>query len=79
MISHEIPLVFRVSDYAVILNKGEKLFEGTKEKLVEREDIFERINIMLPPVVQLSKKLGLEEVVFQVDDFMRKVLEQRNE
>lgn len=79
MISHEIPLVFRVSDYAVILNKGEKLFEGTKEKLVEREDIFEKINIMLPPVVQLSKKLGLDEVVFQVDDFMRKVLEQRNE
>ena len=79
MISHEIPLVFRVSDYAVILNKGEKLFEGTKEKLVEREDIFEKINIMLPPVVQLSKKLGLDEVVFRVDDFMRKVLEQRNE
>ena len=79
MISHEIPLVFRVSDYAVILNKGEKLFEGTKEKLVEREDIFEEINIMLPPVVQLSKKLGLDEVVFQVDDFMKKVLEQRNE
>lgn len=79
MISHEIPLVFRVSDYAVILNKGEKLFEGTKEKLVEREDIFEKINIMLPPVVQLSKKLGLDEVVFQVDDFMKKVLEQRNE
>lgn len=79
MISHEIPLIFRVSDYAVILNKGEKLFEGTKEKLVEREDIFEKINIMLPPVVQLSKKLGLDEVVFQVDDFMRKVLEQRNE
>lgn len=79
MISHEIPLVFRVSDYAVILNKGEKLFEGTKEKLVEREDVFEEINIMLPPVVQLSKKLGLDEVVFQVDDFMRKVLEQRNE
>ncbi len=75
MISHEIPLVFRVSDYAVILNKGEKLFEGTKEKLVEREDIFEEINIMLPPVVQLSKKLGLDEVVFQVDDFMKKVLE----
>ena len=79
IISHEIPLVFRVSDYAVILNKGEKLFEGTKEKLVEREDVFEKINIMLPPVVQLSKKLGLDEVVFQVDDFMRKVLEQRNE
>lgn len=77
MISHEIPLVFRVSDYAVILNKGEKLFEGTKDELVKREDIFEEINIKFPPVVQLSEKLGLDEVVFQVDDFMDKVLEQQ--
>ncbi len=77
MISHEIPLVFRVSDYAVILNKGQKIFEGTKESLVEREDIFDEINIMMPPVVQLSKKLGFDEVVFQVDDFIKKVSAQK--
>ena len=76
MISHEIPLVFRVSDYAVVLNKGEKLFEGTKEELVNQEELFEQIHIKFPPVVQLSKKLGLDEIVYQVDDFVEKVTEQ---
>lgn len=77
MISHEIPLVFRVSDYAVILNNGEKLFEGSKECLVEQETIFDEINIKLPPVVQLSKMLGFDQVVFRVKDFVRKLLENR--
>lgn len=75
MISHEIPFVFRLADYTVILNHGEKVFEGTKEELVEREDIFDKINIEFPPVVRLSKELGLDEIVFDVDDFIAKVTE----
>lgn len=75
MISHEIPFVFRLADYTVILNHGEKVFEGTKEELVEREDIFDKINIEFPPVVRLSKELGLDEIVFDVDDFIVKVTE----
>ena len=75
MISHEIPFVFRLADYTVILNHGEKVFEGTKEELVEREDIFDKINIEFPPVVRLSKELGMDEIVFDVDDFIAKVTE----
>lgn len=30
MISHEIPLVFKTVDEAIILNQGEKIFEGSK-------------------------------------------------
>ena len=75
MISHEIPFVFRLADYTVILNHGEKVFEGTKEELVEREDIFDKINIEFPPVVRLSTELGLDEIVFDVDDFIGKVTE----
>ena len=75
MISHEIPFVFRLADYTVILNHGEKVFEGTKEELVEREDIFDKINIEFPPVVRLSKELGLDEILFDVDDFIAKVTE----
>lgn len=75
MISHEIPFVFRLADYTVILNHGEKVFEGTKEELVEREDIFDKINIEFPPVVRLSKELGLDEIVFDVDNFIAKVTE----
>lgn len=69
MISHEIPLVFKCVDSAIILNHGEKIFEGDKETLARREDIFEQININLPPVVVLSKEFNLEHVSYNVDDF----------
>lgn len=74
MISHEIPLVFRTVDRAVILDNGKKLFEGTKEELARRDDIFEEINIDLPPVVRLSKIFGFDHICYTVDDFVKAVL-----
>ena len=74
MISHEIPLVFRSVDHAVILIRGEKIFEGTKEELARRGDIFENINIALPPVVRLSQEFGFEKVCFNVEDFTEQML-----
>jgi len=75
MISHEIPLVFKTVDEAIILNQGEKIFEGSKDALALRDDIFENINIQLPPVVQLSKELGLDEICYNVEDFAAGVVE----
>lgn len=74
MISHEIPLVFRTVDYAVILNKGEKMFEGSKEELSRRSDIFDTINISLPPVVRLSQEFGFDKVCFNVVEFAEEML-----
>lgn len=75
MISHEIPLVFKTVDEAIILNQGEKIFEGSKDALARRDDIFENINIQVPPVVQLSKELGLDEICYNVEDFAAGVVE----
>ena len=75
MISHEIPLVFKTVDEPIILNQGEKIFEGSKDALARRDDIFENINIQLPPVVQLSKELGLDEICYNVEDFAAGVVE----
>ncbi len=69
MISHEIPLVFKVADGAVILSGGKKVYEGSKEALSRREDIFDAINISLPPVVQLSKRYGFSKICYNVADF----------
>lgn len=74
MISHEIPLVFRTVDYSIILNKGEKIFEGNKEELARRSDIFDSINISLPPVVRLSQEYGFDRVCFNVADFAEEML-----
>ena len=69
MISHEIPLVFRMVDYAVILDKSLKVYEGTKEDLSVRDDIFDAIEISLPPVVRLSRRYGFDHIAYTVDDF----------
>ena len=71
MISHEIPLVFKVADDAVILSGGKKVYEGSKEALARREDIFDAININLPPVVRLSKRYGFSKVCYNVAEFAR--------
>lgn len=73
MISHEIPLVFRTVDAAVILNAGEKIFEGSRKELAERSDIFDRIGIAMPPVVRLSRSLGLDEICYTVEDFTEQI------
>lgn len=75
MISHEIPLVFKTVDETIILNQGEKIFEGSKESLARRDDIFDHINIQLPPVVLLSKALGLDEICYSVEEFAAKIVE----
>ncbi|HJC57099.1 MAG TPA: energy-coupling factor ABC transporter ATP-binding protein [Candidatus Eisenbergiella intestinipullorum] len=73
MISHEIPLVFRTVDAAVILNAGEKIFEGSRKELAERSDIFDQIGIAMPPVVRLSRSLGLDEICYTVEDFTEQI------
>lgn len=69
MISHEIPLVFKVADSAVILSGGKKIYEGGKEALARRDDIFSSINISLPPVVRLSRRYGFSKVCYNVAEF----------
>ena len=78
MISHEIPLIFRVSDKMLILNNGEKIFENTKEELAKQEKILEAIKINMPPVVKLSKYFQLPSICYNVESFVKTIVEQIN-
>lgn len=71
IISHEIPLVFKVSDQILVLNNGVKLAHDSKQSIAERDEIFEKINISLPPVVLLSKYFGFPEICCDVDSFIK--------
>jgi len=71
IISHEIPLVFKVSDQILVLNNGVKLAHDSKVTLAGKEELFGEINISLPPVVLLSKYFGFSEVCCDVDSFVR--------
>lgn len=73
IISHEIPLVFKVSDELLILNEGVKLIQSSKHKLTACDEIFQQININLPPVVILSKYFGLSHVCCDVKSFVQEI------
>lgn len=70
IISHEIPLVFKVSDRILVLNNGVKLAYDSKTAMAEQDELFEKINISLPPVVLLSKYFGFPEICCDVDSFV---------
>ncbi|QAT48638.1 ABC transporter ATP-binding protein [Caproiciproducens sp. NJN-50] len=70
IISHEIPLVFQVSDRILVLNNGVKLAYASRASMAERDELFEKINISLPPVVLLSKYFGFSEVCCDVGSFV---------
>ena len=70
IISHEIPMVFRTVDDAIILNNGKKIFQGTKQQLALRDDIFDKIHISMPPVVVMSKALGFDKICYNMDEFV---------
>jgi energy-coupling factor transport system ATP-binding protein len=71
LISHEIPLVFGVSDRILVLNNGVKLAYSSTKSMAERDDLFKKINISLPPVVLLSKYFGFPEICCDVDSFVQ--------
>ncbi len=71
VISHEIPLVFQISDEIIVLNEGVKLMHGTRQVLATCDELFARININLPPVVQLAKYFGLPSDCCDVPAFVR--------
>ncbi|MDF2911622.1 MAG: transporter ATP-binding protein [Sporolactobacillus laevolacticus] len=74
LISHEIPLVFKISDQLLVLDQAEKLDEGSKQELADDEALFDKINIDLPPVVTLSRRLGLNRLACDVDGFAKAVI-----
>lgn len=78
IISHEIPLVFEISDELFILNDGIKIIEGSKYALADRDDIFDKINIALPPVVVLSKYFKFGKVCCDVDSLVDEIVSRMN-
>jgi energy-coupling factor transport system ATP-binding protein len=73
VISHEIPLVFRISDEILVLNDGVKLIQDTRQVLAHCDELFSMINISLPPVVLLSKYFGFADLCCDVDSFVREI------
>ena len=63
----------------MILNAGEKIFEGSREELARESGIFDRIGIAMPPVVRLSHSLGLDQTCYTVETFTQQVMKRHAE
>ena len=74
VISHEIPMVFRISDEIVLLSEGIKLEQGSKADLAQRDELFALTNLALPPVVQLSKQFGFDHVCCDVASLVGEIM-----
>ncbi len=73
IISHEIPLVYKIANELLILSDGVKLAQGNKHILAASADIFAQTNLSLPPVVQLSQQLGFNNVCCCVADLVAEI------
>lgn len=71
IISHEIPLVFEVSDYIYLLNNGKSMFFGDKEDMIEHYEMLEDVKILVPPVIKLAKYFGLPADIVTADAFAK--------
>jgi len=74
VISHEIALVFQISDEIMVLDEGVKLIQDTKQVLANSDEMFEKINIVLPTVVLLSKHFGFSTLSYDVASFVNEIM-----
>ena len=75
MISHEIPLVFELSDYIYLINNGESVFFGDKLHMIRNMELLENVKINVPPVVKLAHSFGLPEEVVTSRQFAEAVVQ----
>lgn len=69
VISHEIPFIFQMMDYGVVLNNSKLVFAGNRERLSEQENLLKKINIPLPPAIILSQYCGLKKTCYNPEEF----------
>ncbi len=57
LISHDIELVHQVSDYVVVLDKGNVIAEGDKYNVFKQEEMLKEYGIKVPKIIEFSNKV----------------------
>ncbi|MFG6120956.1 ABC transporter ATP-binding protein [Thalassobacillus sp. B23F22_16] len=74
MITHDIRLVCKWADSALVMHQGELIYEGDVKKLFMNEDVLRKASLIEPPISQLAKQLSVnshEEAVITIDQFLQ--------
>lgn len=59
MATHDVSLVFDWASRVIVLNNGQVIFDGWPEQLVDNYHVLNKAGIILPEVVELSRRLNL--------------------
>ena len=57
LISHDIELVHQVSDYIIVLDKGNVIAEGDKYTVFKQEEMLKNFGIKVPKIIEFSNKV----------------------
>ena len=68
LVSHNMDDIARFADRVIVLAQGEKIFTGTPRELFAQEKILQRAGLEPPPVTQLMKTLGVDEIILSLDE-----------
>ena len=74
LVSHNMDDIARFADRVIVLAQGEKIFDGRPRELFAREEILRRAGLEPPPITQLMRKLGVDEIVLSLDEAERILL-----
>ena len=77
LVSHNMDDIARFADRVIVLAQGEKIFDGRPRELFAREEILRRAGLEPPPITQLMRKLGVDEIVLSLDEAER-ILPKKN-
>ena len=74
LVSHNMDDIARFADRVLVLAQGEKIFDGRPRELFSREEILRRAGLEPPPITQLMRRLGVDEIVLSLDEAERILL-----
>lgn len=74
MITHDIRLVCKWANTALVMHNGEMIYNGSIDDLFLQEDILRKASLIEPPISKLAKQLAggkLKHGVITIDQFMQ--------
>lgn len=77
LVSHNMEDIARFANRVVVLAQGEVIFIGTPRELFAREEILARAGLEPPPITQLLRRLGINQIALTLDEAEKLIVSRR--
>ena len=77
LVSHNMEDIARFANRVVVLAQGEIVFNGTPRELFAREEILARAGLEPPPITQLLRRLGINQIALTLDEAEKLITSRR--